>query len=182
MTVYRHSCIQEISNRIHWTDPSTWASNSSSNLLGGPLVRSHSNFWWIQRIAPCLFKLVGVVAGSSSRSTYFRIMLPTTVVVQWWDIAQVLCSTWLSDLRVRWWYVVWSIWFLSSDSKGNEHNFWLGPEFERGADFWSKFIAEADPWRCHPCHPFQSCHPCHPCPEEVLDFMCYTQWIMRGSD
>ena len=33
---------QEISNRTHWTDPSTWVSNSSSNLLRGPLVRSHS--------------------------------------------------------------------------------------------------------------------------------------------
>ena len=35
---------QEISNRTHWTDPSTWVSNSSSNLLRGPLVRSHSMF------------------------------------------------------------------------------------------------------------------------------------------
>ena len=42
--------VQEISNRTHWTDPSTWVSNSSSNLLRGPLVRSHSKFdgWrWI---------------------------------------------------------------------------------------------------------------------------------------
>ena len=35
---------QEISNRTHWTDPSTWVSNSSSNLLRGPLVRSDSIF------------------------------------------------------------------------------------------------------------------------------------------
>ena len=41
------STFQEISNRTHWTDPSTWVSNSSSNLLRGPLVRSHSFFWWI---------------------------------------------------------------------------------------------------------------------------------------
>jgi len=30
--------------------------------------------------------------------------------------------------------------------QGNEHNFWLGPEFERQADFWAKFVEEADPW------------------------------------
>ena len=30
--------------------------------------------------------------------------------------------------------------------QGNEHNFWLGPEFERQADFWAKFVQEADPW------------------------------------
>ena len=36
--------IQEISNRTHWTDPSTWESNSPSNFLRGPLVRSHSVF------------------------------------------------------------------------------------------------------------------------------------------
>ena len=36
---------QEISNRTHWTDPEKpWVSNSSSNLLRGPLVRSHSIF------------------------------------------------------------------------------------------------------------------------------------------
>ena len=35
---------QEISNRTHWTDPSTWESHSSSNFLRGPLVRSHSIF------------------------------------------------------------------------------------------------------------------------------------------
>ena len=28
---------QEIFNRTHWTDPQTWVSNSSSNLLRGPL-------------------------------------------------------------------------------------------------------------------------------------------------
>ena len=33
---------QDISNRTHWTDSSTWVSNSSSNFLRGPLVRSHS--------------------------------------------------------------------------------------------------------------------------------------------
>ncbi|CAL1161447.1 unnamed protein product [Cladocopium goreaui] len=27
---------------------------------------------------------------------------------------------------------------------GNEHNFWLGPEFERQADFWAKFVEEAE--------------------------------------
>ena len=42
--VFLASTIQEISNRTHWTDPSTWVSNSSSNLLRGPLVRSHSIF------------------------------------------------------------------------------------------------------------------------------------------
>ena len=36
--------IQEISNRTHWTAPWPWVSNSSSNLLRGPLVRSHSIF------------------------------------------------------------------------------------------------------------------------------------------
>ena len=40
----RFPFFQEISNRIHWTDPSTWVSNSFSNLLRGPLVRSHSIF------------------------------------------------------------------------------------------------------------------------------------------
>ena len=35
---------QEISNRIHWTDPSIWVSNISSDLLTGLLVRSHSIF------------------------------------------------------------------------------------------------------------------------------------------
>ena len=35
---------QEISNRTHWTDPSTWVSNISSDLLTGLLVRSHSIF------------------------------------------------------------------------------------------------------------------------------------------
>ena len=35
---------QEIPNRTHRRDPSTWVSNGSSNLLRGPLVRSHSNF------------------------------------------------------------------------------------------------------------------------------------------
>ena len=34
--------IQEISNRTHWTDPQMWVSSSSSNLLRGSLVRSHS--------------------------------------------------------------------------------------------------------------------------------------------
>ena len=35
---------QEISNRTHWTDPSTWVSNSSiATYLGGPVgIRSHS--------------------------------------------------------------------------------------------------------------------------------------------
>ena len=40
--------IQEISNRTHWTDPSTWASNSSIATYWG--VRWDSvpfNFWWI---------------------------------------------------------------------------------------------------------------------------------------
>ena len=36
--------IKEISNRTHWTDPYTCVSNSSSNLLRGPLVRSHLIF------------------------------------------------------------------------------------------------------------------------------------------
>ena len=36
--------LQKIPNRTHWTDPWTWVSNSSSNLLRGPLVRSHSIF------------------------------------------------------------------------------------------------------------------------------------------
>ncbi len=37
-----YGIFQEISNRTHWTDPEkTWVSNSSSNLLRGPLVRSH---------------------------------------------------------------------------------------------------------------------------------------------
>ena len=37
--------LQEISNRTHWMDPGkTWVSNSSTNLLRGPLVRSHSIF------------------------------------------------------------------------------------------------------------------------------------------
>lgn len=27
---------------------------------------------------------------------------------------------------------------------GNEHNFWLGPEFERAPDFWSHFVEEAE--------------------------------------
>ncbi len=35
---------QEISNRTYWTDPQTWVSNNSTNLLRGPLVRSHSIF------------------------------------------------------------------------------------------------------------------------------------------
>ena len=35
---------QEISNRTHWTDPWTRVSNRSSNLLRGPLVRSHLIF------------------------------------------------------------------------------------------------------------------------------------------
>ena len=35
---------QEISNRTHWTDPSCRVSNSSSNLLRGPLLRSHLVF------------------------------------------------------------------------------------------------------------------------------------------
>ena len=38
----RRVIFQEISNRTHWTDPLTWVSNSSSNFLRGPLVRSHS--------------------------------------------------------------------------------------------------------------------------------------------
>ena len=33
---------QKISNRTYWTDPWTWVSNNSTNLLRGPLVRSHS--------------------------------------------------------------------------------------------------------------------------------------------
>ena len=33
---------QEISNRTHWMEPSTWVSNSSSTLLRGSLF----NFWW----------------------------------------------------------------------------------------------------------------------------------------
>ena len=45
---YRRRCpkngvmffFQEISNRTQWMDPYTWVSNSSSNLLRGPLVRS----------------------------------------------------------------------------------------------------------------------------------------------
>ena len=41
----RFIILQEIFNRTHWTDPEkTWASNSSSNLWRGPLVRSHSIF------------------------------------------------------------------------------------------------------------------------------------------
>ena len=42
--VKRDSIFQEISNRTHWTDPSTWESNSPRNFLRGPLVRSHSIF------------------------------------------------------------------------------------------------------------------------------------------
>ena len=41
---FEHPLFQEISNRTPLTDPSTWVSNSSSNLLRGPLVRSHSIF------------------------------------------------------------------------------------------------------------------------------------------
>ena len=48
--------IQEISNRTHWTDPETWVSNNSSNLLRGPLVRSHSIFdGYYQRIIGTYF-------------------------------------------------------------------------------------------------------------------------------
>ncbi len=49
--IYILGGVQEISNRTYWTDPEkTWVSNNSTNLLRGPLIRSHSIFdgWWFQ--------------------------------------------------------------------------------------------------------------------------------------
>ena len=73
--------IQEISNRTHWTDPEkTWVSNSSSNLLRGPLVRSHSILmeninkpeWWKNDQSTLMSQPLQIEMYFINFSTYFR--------------------------------------------------------------------------------------------------------------
>ena len=68
---------QEISNRTNWTDPSTWESNSSSNFLRGPLVRSHSIFDGF--VDKCCAPL-------SDLGWYHREAAPNFPVTGWWQL------------------------------------------------------------------------------------------------
>ena len=80
------SWVKEISSRTHWPDTWTWVSNSSSNLLRGPLVRSHSVFdemvpLWVQ----------GSTLVAAEAYGHLRQLASTLSVVARWTF---LCLDW----------------------------------------------------------------------------------------
>ena len=89
---------QEISNRTHWTDPSTWVSNSSSNLLRGPLVRSHSIFDGLVHLL--FFFLTAVFWEHNSEETHSRHSLTATLGLPCDAESLGISST--SDVMSRW--------------------------------------------------------------------------------
>ena len=88
---------QEISNRTHWTDPSTWVSNSSSNSLRGPLVRSHSIF---DGLVHLFFFWNAVFWEHNSEETHSRHSLTATLGLPCDAESLGISST--SDVMSRW--------------------------------------------------------------------------------
>ena len=101
----RFPFFQEISNRIHWTDPSTWVSNSFSNLLRGPLVRSHSIF---DGILTDIFRL-----GWNHHLGAIRVL---ESIGRWMMMVGYWVFRYMSEiLMFRWaiWKNTWCWWYIS---------------------------------------------------------------------
>ena len=81
---YRRRCpkngvmffFQEISNRTQWMDPYTWVSNSSSNLLRGPLVRSCLFFLFFLGCVPLLGGEASNIVGIFNLEKTWGNMIP----------------------------------------------------------------------------------------------------------